>query len=448
MEISLHLPPSSWYHNSSDNDLAYWGLDYPPLSGYASWALGKIVQFVEPNAVRLHSSRGFESPLSRAAMRFTVLLSDLLVFFPGLVLASYSVYRSPASDHKFDTARTTELVPVVAFCATLPALILTDHGHFQYNGVSLGLFLFAMAFFILRKESLGAACFCLSIYFKQMGLYYGMAVFAFLVGRLWRILRGTGPTSAFVFVCKVISSILLVSVITFWPWLSEKELLVAVLKRLFPVSRGLFEDKVANVWCSISVLIKMKTLLEPEMLVKTCATCTVLTSLPFCAAVAVKPSPDRLLLSTSGCALAAYLLSFQVHEKQILLPLLPLCVLYGKHPLISFWTSIVACMSMFPLFQREGLLSAYWATLVIHFALVSSTCRFKGCSQTIYKLNALKFAFVIGVFLHLVLLVLTPPSNMPDIFVLLTTSYACAHFCIIYVYMVYSVWTDSSLITL
>lgn len=38
MEITTHLPISQWYFY----DLEYWGLDYPPLTAYHSWALGKM----------------------------------------------------------------------------------------------------------------------------------------------------------------------------------------------------------------------------------------------------------------------------------------------------------------------------------------------------------------------------------------------------------------------
>lgn len=34
MEITIHLPIMEWYRNGPYNNLSYWGLDYPPLSGY------------------------------------------------------------------------------------------------------------------------------------------------------------------------------------------------------------------------------------------------------------------------------------------------------------------------------------------------------------------------------------------------------------------------------
>lgn len=42
MEITIHLPISDWYRNTTDNDLLYWGLDYPPLTAYHSWLCGKV----------------------------------------------------------------------------------------------------------------------------------------------------------------------------------------------------------------------------------------------------------------------------------------------------------------------------------------------------------------------------------------------------------------------
>lgn len=38
MEITSHLPMAQWY----TYDLQYWGLDYPPLTAYHSWLLGKM----------------------------------------------------------------------------------------------------------------------------------------------------------------------------------------------------------------------------------------------------------------------------------------------------------------------------------------------------------------------------------------------------------------------
>lgn len=42
-------------------NLGYWGLDYPPLTAYVSWACGMISTLVEPASMVLGLSRGYET---------------------------------------------------------------------------------------------------------------------------------------------------------------------------------------------------------------------------------------------------------------------------------------------------------------------------------------------------------------------------------------------------
>jgi alpha-1,3-glucosyltransferase len=63
-----------------------------------------------------------------------------------------------------------------------PASIIVDHGHFQYNCISLGLALLAAVAIAKRKDVLGSVLFCLSLNHKQMGLFYAPAFFAHLLG--------------------------------------------------------------------------------------------------------------------------------------------------------------------------------------------------------------------------------------------------------------------------
>ena len=66
------------YMNTSDNNLEYWGIDYPPFSAYQSLASGHFLRVFDEKAVMLHSSRGYESPLSKLGMRLSVVVWDLL----------------------------------------------------------------------------------------------------------------------------------------------------------------------------------------------------------------------------------------------------------------------------------------------------------------------------------------------------------------------------------
>jgi len=48
--------------------------------------------------------------------------------------------------------------------------VLIDHGHFQYNCISIGLAVLAVVAIACRRDILGSVLFCLSLNHKQMGL--------------------------------------------------------------------------------------------------------------------------------------------------------------------------------------------------------------------------------------------------------------------------------------
>lgn len=61
-------------------------------------------------------------------------------------------------------------------------------------------------------------------------------------------------------------------------------------------------------------------------------------------------------------SLAFFLFSFQVHEKSILLPLLPVTLLVLEEPVATTIFTNVAMFSMFPLLKREDLVLPYYIT--------------------------------------------------------------------------------------
>ena len=92
-EIPVHR-----YVNSSSNPLDYWGLDYPPLTAYHSWLLGTVAAHINADWISLPQSRGFESSAHKLFMRYSVLLTDLLLYFTAVVtFVSYLVKKAFAS---------------------------------------------------------------------------------------------------------------------------------------------------------------------------------------------------------------------------------------------------------------------------------------------------------------------------------------------------------------
>lgn len=60
----------------------------------------------------------------------------------------------------------------------------------------------------------------------------------------------------------------------------------------------------------------------------------------------------------------------QVHEKSILLPMLPITLLVAEEPLLASWLSPIAAFSMYPLLKKDGLGLAYACMLALWAALL------------------------------------------------------------------------------
>ncbi|RRT83101.1 hypothetical protein B296_00000742 [Ensete ventricosum] len=75
MEITLHTPAAEWYRNTTANDLAYWGLDYPPLTAYQSLAHALLINASLPQSLALSSSRAIAAVLSQNDFAASALFS-------------------------------------------------------------------------------------------------------------------------------------------------------------------------------------------------------------------------------------------------------------------------------------------------------------------------------------------------------------------------------------
>jgi hypothetical protein len=121
-----------------------------------------------------------------------------------------------------------------------PALLLIDFGHFQYNSVMLGLTIHALNAFASDRELLGAAFFVGALCFKQMALYYAPPIFGYLLGRC---IAGGRKEGSMLFAQIGFTTIAAFAVM-FAPWLWPPSAILDPVTRIFPVGRGLFEDKV------------------------------------------------------------------------------------------------------------------------------------------------------------------------------------------------------------
>lgn len=205
--------------------------------------------------------------------------------------------------------------------------------------------------------------FTLALNYKQMSLYHALPFFAVLLGRI--VQEPTNRARA-VHLLAVGGAVVTTCLCLWGPWLS-REGLAQMAHRIFPVARGLYEDKVGNVWCSVSPFIKLKELYDTAFLTRLCLATTLASCLPKMLECLRKPTPAVFMLTLFNNALAFYLFSYHVHEvckrhvarstdfslahpyitphkqKSILLPALPASALAGEYPVPVFVFSFYAC---------------------------------------------------------------------------------------------------------
>jgi alpha-1,3-glucosyltransferase len=523
MEITLHLPISQWYYY----DVQYWGLDYPPLTAYHSYVCGFICHFVMnlPNGVDFYTSRGYEDPIHKAYMRSTVLISDLL--FYGTIIWIYATsrttgtiqYRKNQQQHNANSS----IVALWGFIYPMlqPAIILIDHGHFQYNTVALGLSLWSF-YYLTKPPSLsvnnnytnttlsdmyycliGSFLFVCALSFKQMTLYYAPAIFFYLLGRCFENDNENVSAARFFSKATYRISLLGITVITtfialWWPFIvygpmdtTYMDRFVHMLRRIIPLQRGLFEGKVSNIWCALSVKpFNIRQRIPAHMQPMAALTLTLILIAPCCYHLfqvgrgTTKYSRsdgskgsrrdwsyDRhhLLWGTTNCALAFFLASFQVHEKSLLIALAPCSILAATatfsngspvgstdlnirlyhDPTFVQWFSIVAVWSLWPLLQLDRLQTAYFCMILLFcsiYRLQRELHSGTGSATDIQKLyrgffehySALyvdwlpTISYCIMILLHLFEYVFIVPKYLPDLFPVLWSIVGCGFCCLSY----------------
>ena len=236
-----------------------------------------------------------------------------------------------------------------------------------------------------------------------MSLYYAPAIGCYLLSKCLTL----GPTAGWAWIwvytlweltlcarSKLFIRLGLVTVgtfvLAFLPFLPPFAPAVGILgpvSRIFPFARGLFEDKVANFWCASNVILKWRSWFSQPVLIKMSAALTAAGFLPsvtnlllsgwkmFGTAhpsqsdkkeenVVSTPTLPVLPWAMLSSSMSFFLFSFQVHEKTILLPLLPLNLLLSgaSHDSFAFeWGVLVNNVAMFR-----------WATLLGHTSVFKS----------------------------------------------------------------------------
>jgi alpha-1,3-glucosyltransferase len=366
-----------------------------------------------------------------------------------------------------------------------PAIILIDHGHFQYNTVSMGLALWSFHFMTKGFDDktrvktdndvghfsncvAGSIFFCLALNFKQMTLYYAPAVFAYLLGRCFvrqNIVTDMKRSTVNGQVVKRFAALGVTVILTFlalwWPFVvytssydgnaSVSHRLLHIVGRIFPFQRGLFEGKVSNLWCTLSIKpVSIRRRLPEDIQPLIALAVTFLLILPACIKLffvgrdgasqrkTCNAHLKTLLWGSMSTSLSFFLASFQVHEKSILITLAPASLLIEDATTFVSLLSVVSVWTLWPLIQTDRLQVAYVACTVI-FLLLLILRRISIPEKTVtgdslesYSWGkAIAFAFsTVMIGLHVLEICISPPAKLPDLFPVLWSIFGCGYFCL------------------
>lgn len=462
MELTINLPVSKWYFY----DLPYWGLDYPPLTAFHLYVLGKVGSFINPQWFALDTSRGIEGSGIKTFMRMSSLFSEMVLYVPAL-FGVISLVGKQLRVSRIDQI----VISFVILCQ--PSLVLIDHGHFQYNSVMLGTFLFSVWDLLQESYILSAIWFVACIFFKQMGLYYAPFIFAVMLASGFTNYYDHPKPLVLNVVCSfslkhilaIGASVALTIIVILSPFIISPTDHVVVIKqivtRVFPFQRGLFEDKVANFWCVSNLVVKYKALFSVPQLTKISLATTLLALLPPCGIIFFKklfqrsyskratPKPQAIpiLLGFAATAWAFYLFSFQVHEKTVLVPLLPTTLLYMVnnpewYAIIS-WINNGALFSMWPLLKKDNLVLQYAVLVLLSNWLLGGFALDISKNLLIPKGSSLwqaivGLSYVAMVAFHIIDYAVLPPENYPDLWVILNSVIGFGIFSIAWLWLLYN----------
>jgi alpha-1,3-glucosyltransferase len=414
-------------------------------------------------------------------MRATVLVSEYISYVPAIVIFLRRYTR-------LEGVNVWEGSIALVAILMQPGTVLIDHGHFQYNTVMLGFTAATLSSMVAGRPLWGCVFFVGALGFKQMALFYAPAVFAYLLGiclfprvniiRFLAIALTTAAAFAVLylpFLLGVAYDIytgvsfkglplppLMESLPINWDtsaWYYPIALqMTQSIHRIFPFSRGLFEDKVANIWCTIHTFHKLHRY-PIELLQRLALLATSAAILPPCLIIFFQPRRQLLLLAFAAVSWGFFLCSYQVHEKNVLLPLLPMTLLLGGRdgllPSTRAWVGLANMLgvwTMFPLLKRDELrvpyfvISLLWAYL-LGLPPVSFSAYHEGSRSGLNLFSKIVHLniYVVMVGWHIVEAFFLPPADKPDLWIVANAIVGTGGFGICYLWCLWRLATKSGL---
>ncbi|KAH8106117.1 glycosyltransferase family 57 protein [Cristinia sonorae] len=362
LAITHSLPISKWYYDTTSE----WTLDYPPFFAYFEKLLSIPASLIDPKIVDL-DNLGYDALPAVLYQRTTVVVTELLLGFVLLRFIRGSVDPS-----------LQRLISASIYMH--PGFLIVDHMHFQYNGFLFGILLWSILMARNGNKLASGFLFAVLLNFKHIFMYLAPAYFIYLLRSF--CLSPSGELLPMHFL-SLANTVILVFTVSLGPFFLMGQI-PQLLSRLFPFTRGLNHAYWApNAWAMVTfadrVLLKVVQYFNIASVAINEAGVvsasrglvgdTIFAVLPnvkpihtfiitgiFQAIFLVKlwriPTYKSFVTALTLCGYTSYMFGWHVHEKAILLVLIPLSLLAAEnHAFFRTYMiiSITGIFSLFPL---------------------------------------------------------------------------------------------------
>ncbi|KAF9469085.1 glucosyltransferase [Collybia nuda] len=381
LAITHTLPISKWYLDTTSE----WTLDYPPFFAYFEKVLSIPASFIDPKIVDL-TNLNYDSWSAIAYQRTTVIITELVLGAALLRFVRGSV-----------DPPTQRIISASLFLH--PGFLIVDHIHFQYNGFMFGILLWSILRARDGNKLASGILFAILLNFKHIYMYFAPAYFVYLLRSFCLSPSGQLQIKNFL---SLANAVIAVFVVSLGPFALMGQI-PQVFSRLFPFTRGLNHAYWApNFWALVTatdrIFLRYVTRTGTDIAVNLSGVASTSRGLVGDTVFAVLPNvkPIHTFIITLGfqvvwlvklwqnptyksfltaltlCGYSSFLFGWHVHEKAVLLVLVPLSLLAGeRHAYFRTYliASVAGVFSLFPLLftPGESLLKVVYSTLWITF---------------------------------------------------------------------------------
>lgn len=385
LAITNSLPISEWYYE----DTSEWTLDYPPLFAWFECILSFFAYYCDPRML-IVSNVNYASSATVLFQKFSVITTDLVLAYAVSECVTITSVMHNSSKKDAGLMENSKFTLIVLLLANF-GLFVVDHIHFQYNGFLFGVMLLSLARILQGRNLEAAFWFAVLLNLKHIYAYTAPAYFIYLlkhhcfkkVSLAGRVVLASFTPSHFLQLGIVVTSVFAIS---FGPFIVIGQL-GQVLSRLFPFKRGLCHAYWApNFWALYNIAdkalakigscfgnIRVKSgqssmtggLVQeyehsvlPSVSPLATLICTVVLMLPMMLRVWARPSGKTTFIKcVVMCAFVSFLFGWHVHEKAVLLIIVPMSLLAvqsRRDAKIFLLMSTVGCYSLFPLIYTQA----------------------------------------------------------------------------------------------